>query len=114
MEAKNSYLTKDLARIIILICFNTNEIKNLFDSECSTSAKNIFNCHDELNKKIETLIASSSKRAFVTNIESVRKSIQHTLYVYENIQIAFDYKEQLTNLFKLLDNNLEVLHNSTK
>lgn len=114
MDAKDSFITKDFAKTIVQICFNIKEIKNLYDSGSPTSAKNIFNCHDELKEKADSLIASSSEIATVKNIESVRKSIQNMLNVYENILIAFDHKEQLTDLLKLLDKNLATLNSSLK
>lgn len=114
MDAKDSFITKDFAKTITQICFNIKEIKSLYDSGSPTSAKNIFNCHEELKEKTDALITSLSERAFITNIESVRKSIQNMLNVYENIQIAFDHKEQLRDLLRLLDKNLATLHNSSK
>lgn len=112
MDAKDSFITKDYANTIVQICFNIKEIKSLYDSGSPTSAKNIFNCHEELKEKTDSLIASSSERTIVKNIESVRKSIQNMLNVYENILITFDHKEQLTDLLKLLDKNLATLNNS--
>lgn len=114
MDAKDSFITKDFAKTIVPICFNIKEIKDLYDSGSPTSAKNIFNCHEELKEKTDALITSSSERVFITNIESVRKSIQNMLNVYENIQIAFDHKEQLTDLLRLLDKNLATLYSSSK
>lgn len=109
MKQDEIQLIKEVANIIVQICFDTNELVHLYDSDNGTSAKRIFQCHEDIKKGMDKILGSESVKRMDKNIRESQETVKITLEIYRHIQLSFDHKTEIMALLERLHAHLSDL-----
>jgi hypothetical protein len=109
MKQDEIQLIKDVANIIVQICFDTNELVHLYDSDNLTSAKRIFQCHEDIKQGMDKIIGSENVKRMGKNVQESKEAVKNTLNIYKSIQLSFDNKTEIMVLLEKLQAHLSDL-----
>ncbi|MEH6680787.1 MAG: hypothetical protein V7724_09580 [Sediminicola sp.] len=102
MEQDEIHQIKEVAHIIVQICFDTNHLEHLYENDIRTPAQRIFEGHGAIQKGMDRILASDSVKRMIKNVEGCKEGIKNTLDVYKNMPLSFDHKTEIMLLLEKL------------
>lgn len=104
-------MTPQMTDLIVKICFDVSEFYRFYEYDHPESAKNIFECNDDIKKKLKCFINSDNPKGMLSNIDTYLQSVKIALQLYNNLYIPIEGKNKLIIQLKNLQIHLTDLQN---
>jgi hypothetical protein len=95
-------ITKKMADAIIQVCFDVVEFSRLYEQDHPKSAKQLFQCNQEVKKGLKWFANARNQADFQDKVSEYHNAVKLAKQFYQDIQIPIESKDkilvQLTNL----------------
>jgi hypothetical protein len=95
-------ISKKMTDVIVQVCFDLGAFKKLFEQDHPKSAKQLFQCNEEIIKGLEWFVNTKDQKEFQNKISDYLYVVSLAQQIYQDIQIPIENKDeiliQLTNL----------------
>lgn len=95
-------ISKKMADTIVQVCFDVVEFSRLYDQEHPNSAKQLFQCNQEVKKGLKWFVDAKNQTDFKNKVSDYQNAVKLAKQLYQDIQVPIESKDkiivQLTNL----------------
>ena len=95
-------ISKKMADTIVQVCFDVVEFSRLYDQDHPNSAKQLFQCNQEVKKGLKWFVSAKNQTEVKRMVSDYQNTVKLTKQLYQDIQIPIESKDkiivQLTNL----------------
>lgn len=95
-------ITKKMADAIVQVCFDVVEFSRLYEQDHPKSAKQLFQCNEEVQKGLKWFVSAKNQIEFKSNVSDYLNAVKLAKQFYQDIQIPIESKDkiiiQLSNL----------------
>lgn len=99
-------ITKKMADTIAQVCFDVVEFSRLYEQDHPKSAKQLFQCNEEVKKGLKWFVSAKNQEEFKSKVSDYLNAVKLAKQFYQEIQIPIESKDkiivQLSNLHEHL------------
>ena len=100
-----------MAVTIVQVCFDVVEFSRLYEQDHPKSAKQLFQCNEDVQKGLKWFINTKNQTDFKDKATDYHNTVKLAKQLYQDIQIPIESKDkiivQLTNLHTHLNELIE-------
>ena len=107
----NIHITKKVSEIIVEICQKVIEFNNLYNSNTSDSAKELFQRNENVAVGLRKFINSRDHYEMMEKLALYKASIEKSLSLYTHLNLSFTHKQEIIQVLHDLKQsimNLEI------
>jgi hypothetical protein len=101
-------ISKKMADTIVQVCFDVVEFSRLYEQDHPKSAKQLFQCNEEIKKGLKWFVKAKNQTEFKSKVSDYQNAVKLAKQLYQDIQIPIESKDkilvQLSNLQTHLNN----------
>lgn len=102
-------ITQKMADTIVQVCFDVAEFSRLYDQVHPKSAKNIFQCNEDVKKGLKWFVNAQNQADFKSKVSDYQNAVKLAKKLYEEIKIPIENKDKIIIQLTNLQSNLKVL-----
>lgn len=107
-------ISTEMAQVIVKISFRIIEFSKIIDQNDSETSRNIYECSENIKKGLNWFIESENSEEMHENIEAYLNSINKSISVFNELNLALKQKNKLNENISHLKGHLIELQKQLK
>lgn len=98
-----------MADTIVQVCFDVVEFSRLYEQDHPSSAKQLFQCNEEVRKGLKWFVNARTHTEFKNKVSDYQNAVKLTKQLYQDIQIPIKSKDKIIVQLTKLQTHLNEL-----
>lgn len=103
------FITKKMADGIVQVCFDVVEFSRLYEQDHPKSAKQLFQCNEEVRKGLKWFVNAQNQAEFQSKVSDYLNEVKLAKQLYQDIQIPIESKDRIIVQLSHLQTHLKDL-----
>lgn len=88
-------ISKKMADTIVQVCFDVAEFSRLYEQDHPISAKQLFQCNEEVKKGLKWFVSAKNQTEFKSKVSDYQNAVKLAKQLYQDIQIPIESKDKI-------------------